>query len=33
MSVRIFWNAESTFVASKAEVSINERPFSAEDED
>jgi len=28
--VRIFWKASSTFEASKAEVSINIRPFSAE---
>lgn len=29
MSVKIFWNAESTLVESRAEVSMNERPFSA----
>ena len=28
--MRIFWKASSTFEASKAEVSINIRPFSAE---
>ena len=27
--VRMFWNASSTFVASSADVSINERWFSA----
>jgi hypothetical protein len=27
--VRIFWNANSTLEASKAEVSINDSPFSA----
>jgi hypothetical protein len=28
--VRIFWKAVSTLLASKAEVSMKERPFSAE---
>jgi hypothetical protein len=27
--VRMVWNADSTFVASSAEVSINDNPFSA----
>lgn len=27
--VRMFWNASSTFVASSADVSINDRWFSA----
>jgi len=30
MSVRIVWNAASTFEASNAEVSINDKPFSAD---
>ena len=29
MSVKIVWNADSTFDASNADVSINESPFSA----
>src|ERR1700677_2644545 len=29
MSVRIVWNADSTFDASSADVSINDSPFSA----
>jgi hypothetical protein len=28
--VRIFWNANSTFEASNADVSINDNPFSAD---